>query len=123
MIPNNYQKLIDKLIDKTQRNQAIWDKTSRENEYKLELGKGSITVDNWEHEFEMHVDINLRNDRGDIVDSISRTKGTVDYDSIMQLHTVAKKSFYKVDETIDSIFKELDSDKIIGKRGSDDLPF
>jgi len=129
MIPDNFKTLVEKLKEKTTKREAIWSKTSRDEEFKLDLGKGAITVDRWlnEETNEQLVDIAVINDRGDKIDSIyfSHTDKE-DYKYLIELHTMAKRAYYKVDETFKSIFKELDSDKTIGsekKVESDDLPF
>ena len=46
------------------------------------------------------------------------------YNYLIELHSLAKRAYFKVDETFKTIFKELDSDKTIGtERKDDDLPF
>lgn len=127
MIPDNFKILVDKLKEKTTKKEAIWSKTSREEEFKLDLGKGAITIDRWvdEETGEQLVDIAVINDRGDRVDSIYfNSLEKEDYKYIVDLHVLAKRAYYKVDETFKSIFKELDSDKTIGtEKKQDDLPF
>lgn len=127
MIPENFKILIDKLKEKTTRKEAIWSKTSRNDEFKLDLGKGAITVDRWLNEDtgEQLVDIAVINDRGDRIDSIYfNSTEKEDYKYLIELHSLAKRAYYKVDETFKSIFKELDSDKTIGtEKKPDDLPF
>lgn len=126
MIPENFKTLVDKLIEKTTKREAIWSKTSRDDEFKLDLGKGAITTDRWTGSSgESLVDIAVINERGDRIDSIyfSSTEKN-DYEYLVELHSLAKRSYFKVDETFKSIFKELDSDKTIGKdKSGDDLSF
>ena len=127
MIPDNFKLLIEKLKAKTSRKEAIWSKTSRDNEFKLDLGKGAITIDNYSDDDGLnYVDMVVINDRGDIIDRIwfSR-KNLFDYDELVELHNMARRAYYKVDETFKSIFKELDSDKTLGiaEPKDDDLPF
>ena len=127
MIPENFKTLVDKLKDKTTKKEAIWSKTSRDDEFKLDLGKGAITLDRWlnEETNEQMVDIAVINDRGDRVDTIVfPSYEKEEYKYLVELHSLAKRAYYKVDETFKTIFKELDSDKTIGtERKSDDLPF
>jgi len=127
MIPENFKTLVDKLKEKTTKKEAIWSKTSRDNEFKLDLGKGAITVDMWQNEdtSEQMVDIAVINERGDRVDSIYFSYDEKeDYKCLVDLHALAKRAYYKVDETFKTIFKELDNGKTIGtERNADDLPF
>lgn len=127
MIPENFQILIEKLKDKTVKREAVWSKTSRDDEFKLDLGKGAITVDRWEHPetTEQLVDIAVINERGDRVDSIYFSAAEKEeYKYLVELHSLAKRAYFKVDETFKTIFKELDSDKTIGiEKKSDGLPF
>jgi len=126
MIPENFKTLIEKLKDKTAKKEAIWTKTSRDDEFKLDLEQGAITIDRWESSFgQSIVDIVVLNEHGDNVDSLELTiSDNNDYEYLVELHNAAKRAYYKVDETFKSIFKELDSDKTIGKdKPSDGLPF
>ena len=125
MVPDNFKTLVDKLKEKTTKKEAIWSKTSQDNEFKLDLGRGAITVDHWGNEFGQYVDMSVINEDGDIVDSIRFHEGEInEYKYLIELHSLAKRAYYKVDETFKAIFKELDSDKTIGvERNSDDLPF
>ncbi|OQP44881.1 hypothetical protein A4H97_11020 [Niastella yeongjuensis] len=130
MIPENYKALIVKLKQKTLNKETIWSKTSRNEEYKLVLDKGAITIDKWDSDSVSYIDISIINDRGDVIDRIQVSDGEElnDYNLLSELHAAAKRAYYKVDETIKSIFIELDSSKIIGKENApsddvDDLPF
>lgn len=125
MIPENFKKLIDKLKEKTTAKQAIWTKTSRDNEYKLDIGKGAITLDYWQdmEDATWLVDIAIMNDRGDRVDSFVTSEGE-DFKTLKELHLIARRSYYKVDETFQNIFKELDKEGKIGSENNgDDLRF
>jgi hypothetical protein len=128
MIPENISSLIEKLKQKTSNKQANWLKTSRENEFKLELNKGAITTDNWNHkDVGMMVDFAILNEYGDEVERIMviEAEEIEDYKFVLELHNLAKREYYNVDDTIKTIFDELDSDKIVGKerKKDEDLPF
>lgn len=128
MIPDNFKILIDKLKEKTNKKEAIWSKTSRNDGFKIDLGKGAITIDRWTNESnEKFVDIAVINEYGDKIDNIYYSSSEKeDYKYLVELHILAKRAYYKVDETFKTIFKELDSDKTIGieKRiDIDDIPF
>jgi hypothetical protein len=127
MIPENFVTLIDKLSEKTSKKEAVWSKTSRDDEFKLDLGKGAITIDRWQNDDnnEQSVDLAVMNENGDRIDYIFFTYADRDdFKNLAELHSLAKRAYYKVDETFKSIFKELDSDKTIGIKGEQDsLPF
>ena len=127
MIPENFKILIEKLKEKTAKKEAIWSKTSRDNEFKLDLGKGAITIDMWQNDEtgQPMVDITVINEYGDRIDSIYFSSNEKeDYKYLHELHSLAKRAYYKVDETFKIIFKELDSDKTIGtEKRADDFPF
>ena len=119
MIPAHFKTLIDKLIEKTDKKEAVWAKTSRDDEFKLNLEKGAVTTDNWNNSDKNGnwVDIAVINDQGDTIDRINftETSDSEDYLYLMQLHTRAKRAYFRVDETFNHIFEELDSKKTIGK--------
>jgi hypothetical protein len=127
MIPDNYKQLILKLAEKTAKKQVIWNKTTRDNEYKLSLEKGALTVDRWvDQETDLDsVDLAIYNDRGDQIDRIYVNERQEDFDLFTDFHANVRRSYYKLDETIKSIFNEISSDKVIGKEKPppDDLPF
>jgi len=116
MVPDNFKILIDKLKEKTTKKEAIWSKTSRDNEFKLDLGRGAITVDRWKNEHgEGLVDISIMNEHGDQIDYTRfHESERDDYNYLIELHSLAKRAYYKVDETFKTIFEELDSGRIIG---------
>lgn len=127
MIPSNIENLIKALIQKTIDKKAIWGKTARPNEFKLHFDKGAVTTDRWNGNDEDSVDFGIYNNFGDRIDNFYASKGSDDYEILLELHNVAKREFYKVDETITSLFNEVRADKSVGKREiekeSDDLPF
>jgi hypothetical protein len=126
MIPNNIENLILALIEKTNKKEAIWGKTSRPNEFKLNFEKGAVTSDLWDKNGDEIVDFSIYNSFGDQIYNYSAQKGEVGYEILLELHNNAKREFYKVDETISNLFNEVKSDKSIGNRvieKGDDLPF
>lgn len=125
MIPEKIVNLIQAIIEKTNSKKATWGKTSRENEFKLHFQNGAITTDWWSNDrSDEFIDIAIYNSFGDRIDSYEAMKGDEDYSTISELHNVAKRDFYKVEETIENLFKEAKNDKNIGKREVEgDLPF
>lgn len=127
MIPTNIKDLIKALTEKTASKKAIWGKTSRPNEFKLNLERGAVTTDFWDDNRGDTVDFAIYNNFGDRIDNFSATKGDLEFELLIDLHNAAKREFYKVDETISSLFNEVNTDKSVGKReieGEDEpLPF
>ncbi|CCG53698.1 Protein of unknown function [Flavobacterium indicum GPTSA100-9 = DSM 17447] len=123
MISENIKILIDKLKKKTESGQAIWTKTSRDTEFKLELQKGAIVTDNWEDGQGFFVDLAILNENGEIIERDFFNVNEEDYKTLYEVYLLAKNSYYKVDETLKTIFDELDSPKIVGKDKNKDLPF
>jgi hypothetical protein len=123
MIAENFRLLIEKLKYKSSKREAIWAKTSRDEEFKLHLGKVTLLTDCWYDEvtFNKKVDLVILNEDGEKIDGVILSKGEDDYELLIELHTLAKQSYYKIDETFKSIFEELDSNKVIGEKNKHEL--
>jgi len=123
MIPENFKLLIEKLKLKTVKQEACWTKTSRDEEFKLDFGNITILTDYWFHEIanQQAVDINIFNQDGEKIEGLILTEEELDFKSLQELHTLAKQSYYKIDETFKSIFEELDSNKVIGEKKKHEL--
>jgi hypothetical protein len=123
MIAENFRLLIEKLKYKSSKREAIWAKTSRDEEFKLHLGKVTLLTDCWYDEvtFNKKVDLVILNEDGEKIDGVILSKGEDDYELLIELHTLAKQSYYKIDETFKSIFNELDSNRIIGEKKKNEL--
>jgi hypothetical protein len=123
MISEKLKTLIEKLKIKTESRQALWKKTSRDTEFKLEFQKGAVTIDNWTDDIGTFVDLRIINENGDEVEEVVFNSNSFEqYIILQELSELVKKSYYKTDETFKTLLDELDSDKIVGK-GKDDLPF
>jgi hypothetical protein len=125
MIKNNIKLIIEKLIAKTDSGQAIWKKTSRDTEFKLELSKGAITTDCWVDVDSLvrWVDFSVYNSNGEIIErDYFHENQADDYAVLHEVYESVKRSYYKIDETFKIIFDELDGDEKIGGE-SKDLPF
>jgi len=112
----NTEDLMEQLILKTEKKQAIWSKTSRSNEFELILSKGKITTDLWSTEEQDHLaDFRIYNEDGTEIKSIVISNQDVyDYKLLERLHNSIKNKYYKIDETIESIVKEVSGDNIVG---------
>ena len=105
MINETDKELIERLIKGTQLKKVVWERTSRESEYKTTLGSSSITTDNWNDQINhiMKVDFAIWNSNGDNIYTITADTRDENYDEIMKLYVAAKSSYLKVDETISDI--------------------
>ena len=140
MIPEKLKKILTLLRDKTIDKKAIWNKTSGEEQYKLSIGGGSSIVisllyGNYNVEY---FEVAIFNTIGQAVE-IYNTESEAENDDttlMRTFHKAARDSYFKVDETMDSLLEELSKQDIIGKvevvppplpptknTGEDDLPF
>jgi hypothetical protein len=121
------EELVLKLIEKTKNKKAFWELTSRDNEFILNFENGGvITTDNWIQDGIDSVDLNIRNDKGMSIYSAgyNEVDNFLEYNFLKKLHQTAKASYFNVEDTLDNIFKDIDSDKIIGKHEDPDkLPW
>jgi len=122
-----YKTFITKLKDKTKSKMAIWNKTSREDEFILKMAEGSVTVDNWENDNDGAncTDLRIWNNKGEVIDNLTYVSGSPDYRELKDLHEIVKRSYFKIEDTLESFIKELDSKRVTGKEEpeEDDLPF
>lgn len=122
------QDLITSLILKTEKNQAIWNKTSRAKEFQLDFSKGRITIDLWTDEDQNELaDFRMYNSNGDEIFTVvaDYRSDNEDYKLIQKLNKTVSDKYYKVQETIESFIKEMSSENTIGEeiKGLDDVPF
>jgi hypothetical protein len=112
MIEKKYADLINKIIQKTEQGKLQWDKTNRGTEYFMNFSDGKITTDMWvDEDGNKRTDFIIFNNNGDSIWSVSVTKGgsPEEYQFIASLHQNIRKKYYKIEETIDSLIKDLDS--------------
>jgi len=117
MIEKKYKQIIDKLIEKSKSRQANWSQTSRVNEFSISFDTAVITTDKWSDDGIYRIDFAILNSQGDRIGQIyfEKSKNPEEYKILNELHTNAKESYYKVDETIENIFEQLNKEGKIGK--------
>lgn len=121
----NFAKLIEKLSKKTLGKQAIWNKTSRESQFELELTVGAILIDVWNTSSDNYAGLIIMNEDGIAIEDVKviANKST-DYALVVDLYNIVKRQYYDVDGVLQNIFTELDNEDIVGKAIDDDgLPF
>ena len=139
MIPERLKKIVTLLRDKTSEKKAIWNKTSGQDEYKLQIGEGSSIVvsfdyGNYNSEY---ITISIFNKNGDMVERYD-TENEQDEDSsklLWSFHKAARDSYYKVEETMEHLLNEISKQDVVGIKEEkkiippavlgedDDLPF
>ena len=118
-ISDKTRELISFLSQKTENNEIQWEKSSGTDSYQLILKKGSIAVDNYYNEnySQNFMDFTMFNDMGEPIEQTSAgySDDNYSYNYLKEFHSIIKRKYLKVDETIESFFQEL------GKKS--DLPF
>jgi hypothetical protein len=137
---DRYIELLKSIIIKTNEDNAIWKDTSTSDQYALYLDSGSIIVDYYQErnhpEYGSQPEgygVTIINRDGVEIEDIKRwsSEGGEAFDIIRDLYHTAKRSFLKVDETIDGMIEEVENKDRVGRREEqedtfepdDDLPF
>ncbi len=111
MIEQKYKEIIEKLVSSTRQKRIKWEKTSRDTEFKVVLGSSMVTTDNWLLDTGTKcVDLGLWNSNGELAGRIAFEDNELegeDYRTLLELYTLVKNSYYKVDETFDEILNNL----------------
>jgi len=118
------ESIIHKLIKKTQQKEADWESTYQENEFALQFSVGKITI--WEGKDGDVMTICIYNNSYELLHEQDFYKNTAAHTMLADLYTLAQKSYYKREETIAEIIKELDTEGKVGTRKKEDeldLPF
>jgi hypothetical protein len=108
---SSIEKLVTTLLEGTKNGTIEWNTTARKTEFRTTIGAASITVDKWygdpqTGDMEETVDLAVFNETGEKIDTCVATAGG-DFAKLAQLHEAVRRKVLKVDETIESIFKEL----------------
>lgn len=109
------RKLVDALITGTTNGKISWQVTERQDEYSTKLDNGAITVDLWDAFDEVEdpislVDIAFLNILGEQVDRVvfGLVSDPHDFRRLAELHKLAKRSYLKIDATLDNMLGELE---------------
>jgi len=130
----DYYEVVRKLTERTGKREVNWLKV-RDNEFKVLLKSGGITISKnyFDPEEQYYLNLRIYNLQGDIVyehetkENEAITESTqLPFTLLDELFAVARSSYYKVEETIASIIDELSHENEIGAKEEpvkDDLPF
>lgn len=112
MIEKAIQEIIDKLIKGTKLKKINWERTERKSEFKVELGSSVVTTDNWLLETGVEcVDLALWNSKGEVAKRVAYENNEAegaDFNTLLELYSLAKNSYFQVDDTIAEIMSHLD---------------
>jgi len=106
------KNLIQLLEKKTRNNDAIWTRTSGDNEFKIDINNSTITTDMWSIEDLIYYEFVILNENGDQVERIvvgDNDPFSNEFQIVTNFYEAVKNNYFKVDETIESILKELNS--------------
>lgn len=114
MINNKYTTLISKLLESTRENRTHWQKTGRQNEYSTELSQFMITITmvssgtfSIGKERNSSYILTIENEDGENIDVCEITPSDSDIVNASELFAEARRSYYKIDEVLDSLIGSL----------------
>lgn len=117
--------LTENLFTKTEKKEANWERIGKKDLFVLHLETGKILIDKLlTSKGEIVYQLSIINQNGDSIFNINAVKREEenDYAILRKLHESVKKSYFKVDETIEGLLGEVIKDGEIGNE-NDDLPF
>lgn len=114
MINNKYTTLISKLLESTRENRTHWQKTGRQKEYSTGLSQYLITITmvssgtfSIGKERNSSYILTLANEDSEDIDVCEITPSEPDIVNASELFAEARRSYYKVDEVLDSLIGSL----------------
>lgn len=114
MISNKYSTLISKLLSSTKENRTHWQKTGRQNEYSTELSQFMITLSmvssgtfSIGKERNSSYVLSVINDEGENIDICEILSSDPSIVMTSELFAEARRSYYQVDEVLDSLIDSL----------------
>lgn len=127
MISQTYKELIDSLVEKTSLGKSLWNRTSVKNQYKLILDGGMIVLSYTGYNFGgENLKLDLYNKSGEIIDSLSRSKGIIDlygnddasdFELLEKLYkAILDCKEVKINEQLNILMEEINSSDKIGKQ-------
>jgi len=100
-------QLINSLILKTDQSQIGWQRTSRSNEFKVNLSNGAVSTDRWVDNGIEYLDFRVFNNVGEEIGSWQFKFNDADFALLLSLHSTVLRKYLKIDETIDGMLGEL----------------
>lgn len=109
MIPEQYRQMIDKITDMTKERAIEWETTSDKLKFELEIEDNSIIILKYS-DFESGIPIigfEIRDDYGDLVDGMYISSDDIDYETMDNLFSEARRNAMKIENTISNIMSIL----------------
>lgn len=101
--------LAEKIKEKTLTGELDWKPSTRAYTYKSTIGSGFVTV-TCQDETSLYCEILFFNDRGELIGKLE-SKGTNiggEYRNLIrEIYDLAKNSYLKIDDTLNSMFSSL----------------
>jgi len=123
-IPEVYYKVIYGLLQKSQKNEVIWNTTTDANTFIVYFDKFSLSIrQKYQGDYnnpEMWITIDIINDDGENIDGFEIEEGDTDWNKISELFTLARRSALFIDKAIQTMLTEISKNGIIGKKKKDD---
>ncbi len=109
-------EIIEKLLEKSRKGEAEWQDTYTEDRFAIYLPDSSMTIQGVEGPFgEDWFRFSILNERGTVVDSVEIRGSTEHHEKASELYVLARRKALAVEERLDSIFQELESEGAIGE--------
>lgn len=109
MISEEYRQMINKIIDMTKDRSIEWETTSDKLKFELEIEDNSIIILKY-CDFESGIPMigfEIRDNYGDILDGIYISSDDIDYGTLDQLFSEARRNAMKIENTISNIMSIL----------------
>lgn len=109
MIPEEYRQMINKIIDMTKDRSIEWETTSDKLKFELEIENNSIIILKYS-DFESGIPMigfEIRDNYGDIVDGMYISSEDIDYETMDNLFSEARRNALKIEQTISNIMSIL----------------
>jgi hypothetical protein len=124
MIPDVYIDLVNKLYDKTMRGQVNWQKTAVENKYLVDFRSFSLTIELlFDRSNPSWINLQLYDSDGKKIDSftVDEEQDSGWFGKLDEIYGTARRKALRIDEAINLITKELDTNEPVGAEPSEDF--
>jgi hypothetical protein len=123
-VPKLYNDVISGLLQKSQKKEVIWNTTTDSNTFIVYFDKFSLSIrQKCRGDFnnpETWITIDIINDDGENIDGFEIEEGDTDWNEIIELFTLARRSALSIDNAIQTMLTEICKSGIIGKKKDDD---
>lgn len=110
MIPHIYEKLIDKLVEKTVRREVNWDVTPGGDMLIVKFKEASIAM----HRGTNFIDVIIMGKSGDGIDGFRVLNTEAEWNTMDALHTNARSMAPVILQAIKTVQEELEAEGVVG---------